>query len=125
MTPTDRKYTRTHEWIKMEGETATVGISDHAQEALGDITFADPATVGRQLKQGEECSVIESVKAASEIYTPVDGEVAEINAEIADAPELVNQDPYGRGWILKLTNINQEQLADLLDAAAYDTMTGK
>jgi len=125
MTPNDRKYTGTHEWIKVEGDTAIVGISDHAQEALGDITFADPAAVGKKLKQGGECSVIESVKAASEIYAPVDGEVAEINAAIAAAPELVNQDPYGRGWILKLTHINQAQLADLLDAAAYDALTGK
>ncbi|MDD2600748.1 MAG: glycine cleavage system protein GcvH [Kiritimatiellae bacterium] len=125
MTPNDRKYTKTHEWIMVDGDTATVGISDHAQEALGDITFVDPAAVGKELKQGEECAVIESVKAASEIYAPIDGKVAEINPEIDSTPELVNHDPYAQGWILKLSNINQSQLDALLDAAAYDALTGK
>lgn len=125
MTPNDRKYTKTHEWIMVEGNTATVGISDHAQEALGDITFVDPAAVGKDLKQGEECAVIESVKAASEIYAPIDGKVAEVNADVDSSPELVNQEPYRRGWILKLTNINQSQMDALLDATAYDALTGK
>ncbi len=125
MTPNDRKYTKTHEWIKVEGDIATVGISDHAQKELGDITFVDPAAVGKQLKQGEECSVIESFKTASEIYAPIDGEVAEVNAEIAAAPELVNEDPYGKGWILKLKHINQAQIAALLDGDAYDVIAGE
>ena len=125
MTPNDRKYTKTHEWIRVEGDTATVGISNHAQEALGDITFVDPAATGKVLKQGDECAVIESVKAASEIYAPIDGKVSEINPEIDSTPELVNQDPYRQGWILKLTNINQSQIDALLDAAAYDAITGK
>ncbi len=120
MTPTDRKYAATHEWIKLDGDTATIGISNMAQESLGDITFVDPIAVGSQLKQNDECSVIESVKAASDIFAPVDGEVTEINSELENAPELVNQDPYGNGWILKLKNINIEQLDALMDAAAYD-----
>ena len=125
MIPNDRKYTKTHEWIKVEGDTATVGISDNAQESLGDITFVDPVAVGNQLKQGEECSAIESVKAASDIYAPVDGEVAEINIELEDAPELVNQDPYNKGWILKLKSINTEQMEALMDANGYESTIGK
>ena len=125
MTPNDRKYTKTHEWIKVDGDTATVGISDNAQESLGDITFVDPVAVGNQLKQGEECSAIESVKAASDIYAPVDGEVVEINTDLEEAPELVNQEPYDKGWILKLKNINTEQLEALMDAAEYESVIGK
>ena len=125
MTPNDRKYTKTHEWIKVEGDTATVGISDNAQESLGDITFVDPVAVGKQLKQGEECSAIESIKAASDIYAPVDGEVIEINTELEEAPELVNQEPYDKGWILKLKNINTEQLEALMDTTGYESTIGK
>jgi len=124
MTPDNRKYTKSHEWIMLEGDIATVGISDHAQKSLGDITFVDPAPVGKELKQSDECSVIESVKAASEIYAPVDGVIVEINAELEGAPELVNEDPYNKGWILKLKNIDQKQLNALMDASAYDAITG-
>ena len=124
MTPDDRKYTKTHEWIKIEGDVAVVGITDHAQQALGDMTFIDPGSCGKVVKQGDECAVIESVKAASEIYAPVDGVIAETNNALESAPELVNTDPYGAGWILKLKEVALSQLDGLLDAAAYDAVTG-
>ena len=122
MTPTDRKYAKTHEWVKMEGNTAVVGISDHAQKALGDITFVERPPNGKNLAQGKECGVIESVKAASDIYSPVSGAVAETNAALDANPGLINEDPYGKGWILKLKNVNGADLSGLLDAAAYEKM---
>ena len=120
MTPDDRKYGKTHEWVKVEGDLAVVGISDHAQEALGDITFVEQPAVGDAVKQGGECGVIESVKAASDIYAPIGGEIAEINSGLEDAPEQFNQDPYGAGWILKLKDFDAAQLEGLLSAAAYE-----
>lgn len=120
MTPDDRKYGKTHEWVKVEGDLAVVGISDHAQEALGDITFVEQPAVGDAVKQGGECGVIESVKAASDIYAPIGGEIAEINSGLEDAPEQINQDPYGAGWILKLKDFDAAQLEGLLSAAAYE-----
>lgn len=124
MTPDDRKYTKSHEWIMIDGEVAVVGITDHAQNALGDMTFIDPGAVGKALKQGQECAVIESVKAASEVYAPVDGVIAAVNDGLADAPELVNSDPYGEGWIIKMKEFDSSQLDALMDAAAYDAITG-
>lgn len=124
MTPDDRKYTKSHEWIKVEGDLAVVGITDHAQNSLGDMTFIDPGALDKSLTQGEECAVIESVKAASEVYSPVDGVIAEANPELESAPELLNDDPYGNGWILKLKDISTDQLDALMDAAAYDAITG-
>ena len=123
MTPTDRKYTKTHEWVRMEGDTIVVGITDFAQQALGDITFVDRPAVGKRLEQGRECGVIESVKAASDIYAPVSGEVAATNAELEGNPGLINQDPYNKGWILKLKGVLANQLDGLLNAAAYDKST--
>lgn len=120
MTPDDRKYVKSHEWIKIEGDLAVVGITDHAQEALGDITFIDPPSVGDEKAQGAECAVIESVKAASDIYAPVSGVVAAVNEELEDAPERVNADPYGAGWILKLKNFDVSQLDGLMSAADYE-----
>jgi glycine cleavage system H protein len=120
MTPDDRKYAKTHEWVKIEGDTATVGITDHAQEALGDITFVELPAVGDALTQGGECGVIESVKAASDIYAPVGGEVAEVNTELENAPELINQDPYGNGWVLKLKNVDATQPDGLMAASDYE-----
>ena len=120
MTPADRKYAKTHEWVKMEGNLAVVGITDHAQKALGDITFVERPPKGKKLEQGKECGVIESVKAASDIYAPVSGEVAETNTALESSPGLINEDPYGKGWILKLKNVNAAQLGNLLDAAAYE-----
>ena len=122
MTPTDRKYAKTHEWVQVEGNVAVVGITDHAQKVLSDITFFDRPLAGKKVEQGQECGVIESVKAASDLYAPVSGEVAETNSMLEANPGLINEDPYGKGWILKLKNVNAAQLSSLLDAAAYDKM---
>jgi glycine cleavage system H protein len=119
-TPTNLKYSKTHEWVKIEGTDATVGITHHAQEALGDITFVDFPKVGTNVKKEGAAGVIESVKAASDIYSPLAGKVAEINEALETAPESINSDPYGTGWIYKLTNITAADTAGLMDAAAYD-----
>jgi glycine cleavage system H protein len=120
-TPADLKYLASHEWVRQENDgTVTVGISDHAQEALGDIVFVEAPEVGRALLVGEACAVVESVKAASDIYAPVSGEVAAINDELKSSPELINQDPYGKGWIWKIKIGNPAELSKLLDAAAYE-----
>jgi len=117
--PADLKYTKSHEWVKLEADgSVTVGITDHAQEALGDIVFLDLPEAGRQLNAGEECAVVESVKAASDIYAPVAGEVVARNDAALDAPESVNQDAYA-AWLFKLKPADAAQLAGLLDAAAY------
>ena len=117
--PANLKYAKSHEWAKLEADgTVTVGISDHAQEALGDIVFLELPDVGRQLKVGEECAVVESVKAASDIYAPVSGEVVAINQAAIDAPESINQDAYA-AWLFKLKPGNPADLGALLDAAAY------
>lgn len=120
MTPNDRKYTKTHEWIKTENDTATIGITDHAQDSLGDITFIELPKIGAKLKKNSECGVIESVKAASDLYSPASGTVIEVNETLETAPEDVNNDPYQNGWIFKMNNINQNEIADLMDAASYE-----
>jgi glycine cleavage system H protein len=120
MTPNDRKYAKSHEWIKIEGNVGLIGITDHAQKALGDITFVEMPAIGKKISAGGTCGVVESVKAASDIYTPVSGEVVAVNKDVDSAPELINQDPYGKGWILKLRIYDAEQLKSLLDAAGYD-----
>ena len=118
--PADLKYTQSHEWIKQEADgTLTVGITDHAQEALGDIVFLELPDAGRTVKAGEECAVVESVKAASDIYAPVAGEVVARNDAAVDAPESVNQDAYA-AWLFKLKPANAADLAGLLNAAAYE-----
>jgi glycine cleavage system H protein len=119
--PTDRKYTKTHEWVAIDGESATVGISDHAQEALGDITFIEPPKVGTGVKANAPCGVIESVKAASDLYAPVSGLVMSVNDALESSPETVNSDPYGEGWLFKLAKVNAADIEGLMDAAAYDT----
>jgi len=117
--PADLKYTKSHEWTRLEADgTVTVGITDHAQEALGDIVFLDLPEVGRQVNAGEECAVVESVKAASDIYAPIAGEVIARNDAALDAPESVNQDAYA-AWLFKLKPTDAAQLNALLDAAAY------
>ena len=120
MSPEDRKYTKSHEWVKIDGSTALIGITDHAQHALGDITFLDLPAVGKVFRQGQECGVIESVKAASDIFAPIGGKVSEVNAALAAGPELVNQDPYGKGWMIKLVDVDASQLGSLLGAKDYD-----
>ena len=119
-TPIDRRYAKTHEWVKIDGTTAVMGITDHAQHALGDITFVERPAAGKKVQQGKGCGVIESVKAASDIFAPVSGEVAETNAVLETNPGLVNEDPYGKGWLVKFRNVNPAELAVLMDAAAYD-----
>ena len=112
-------FTKDHEWVRLDGDSATVGISDHAQHALGDIVFADVPEAGRQVKKGDEAAVVESVKAASDVYAPVSGEVTEGNAALADDPSLVNRDPEGDGWFFKLKIADQGELDGLMDEAAY------
>lgn len=112
-------FTREHEWIRVEGDTATVGISDHAQEQLGDIVFAEVPQSGRRLSKGQEAAVVESVKAASDVYSPVSGEVVEGNSKVADDPSIVNSDPEGEGWFFKLKLDNPGEVEGLMDEAAY------
>ena len=112
-------FTREHEWIRVEGDTATVGISDHAQEALGDIVFAEVPEAGKRLAKGQDAAVVESVKAASDVYAPVSGEVIEGNAALADDPALINKDAEGEGWFFKLKLDDASELDGLMDEAAY------
>jgi glycine cleavage system H protein len=112
-------FTREHEWIRVEGDTAVVGISDHAQNALGDIVFAEVPEAGRTLAKGQEAAVVESVKAASDVYAPVSGEVVEGNQAIADEPGLINSDAEGEGWFFKLRLSDSGELDGLMDEAAY------
>ena len=112
-------FTKEHEWIRVEGDTATVGISNHAQEALGDIVFAEVPEGGRQLSKGQEAAVVESVKAASDVYAPVSGAVTESNPAVADDPALINRDPEGEGWFFKLKLADPGELDGLMDEAAY------
>ena len=121
-TPANLKYTKSHEWVRQEADgTVTVGITHHAQELLGDLVFVETPAVGRALKQGEECAVVESVKAAADVYAPLSGEVIAANPELADAPEKINQDAYA-AWLFKLKPAAAAELAGLLDAAAYQTI---
>jgi glycine cleavage system H protein len=112
-------FTNDHEWVRVEGDSATVGISDHAQEALGDIVFAEVPETGKQVSKGQEAAVVESVKAASDVYAPVSGEVTESNPAIADDPAIINRDPEGEGWFFKLKLSDPGELEGLMDEAAY------
>jgi glycine cleavage system H protein len=119
--PSDLKYTKDHEWLRDNGDgTVTVGITDHAQEALGDLVFVEVPETGNQLAAGDACAVVESVKAASDVYCPLDGEVTETNETLGDAPESINEDAYGEGWIFKLAIADTAALDGLMDAAAYE-----
>lgn len=121
-TPTDLKYTKSHEWVRTEADgSLTIGVTDHAQEALGDVVFLELPEAGRSLKAGEACAVIESVKAASDIYAPVAGEVVEFNQQAVDAPEAVNADAYAT-WLFKLKPAAGYDLSGLLDAAGYEAV---
>src|SRR5690242_12950671 len=114
------KYSKDHEWIRVEGDVGTVGISPYAQEQLGDVVFVEVPQAGRKIAKGESVAVVESVKAASDIYTPASGEVIESNAALAEAPGDVNADPMGKGWFFKLRLANKAELDSLMDQAAYD-----
>ena len=118
--PTELKYASSHEWVRAEGNGVyTVGIPEHAQELLGDMVFVDLPEVGRTVAAGEDCAVAESVKAASDIYAPISGEIVAVNAELESSPELVNSEPYGDGFLFQIKASDEGELANLLDAAAY------
>ena len=120
--PADLKYTEQHEWLKLDGETATVGITDFAQAALGDLVFVELPAKGRKVKAGESFVVVESVKAASEVYAPISGEVVEVNEKLSANPELINGAPYGGGWICKIRATDKGEIAKLLDASKYQAL---
>lgn len=120
-TPTELKYAKTHEWARNEGDgTVTVGITDHAQDQLGDLVFVELPEVGASVDAGADCAVVESVKAASDIYSPVSGKISAVNGELEEAPEMVNEEPYGKGWLFKVKMADASQLDALLDADGYN-----
>jgi glycine cleavage system H protein len=123
MVPADLRYTKDHEWVRVEGDQATIGITEYAAHELGDIVFVELPEVGRDLVQFATFGVVESVKAVSDLFTPVGGKVTEANGELAARPELVNSDPYGEGWMLRVRIADPAQLDHLLDARAYDALT--
>ncbi len=118
--PPDLRYHPEHDWARIEGETAIFGITWYAQNTLGDVVFFDPPTLGAQVKQGESYTEVESVKAVSDVYAPLSGEIVEINAALAEKPEAINEDPYGDGWLVKIKLSDEGELEGLLDAAAYE-----
>jgi glycine cleavage system H protein len=121
--PVELRYMKSHEWARLEGDgTITIGVSDHAQQALGDLVFVEAPEAGRRVTAGEACAVVESVKAASDVYSPVTGEVVAGNAELGSQPELINSDPYGTGWIMRVRPDDKAQFAAMLDAAAYEAL---
>lgn len=115
------KYTDQHEWVSVDGDVATIGISSYAAEQLGDVVFVELPEIGRSVAQSDEAAVVESVKAASEVYAPVSGEVVEVNGTLVDAPETVNEDPQGKGWFVKVKLSDAAELDKLMDEAAYKT----
>jgi glycine cleavage system H protein len=123
--PKDVRYTKDHEWIRVTGDTGVVGITDYAQGELGDIVFVELPAKGKAVKRGESMGTIEAVKAVSDLYAPVTGEVLEVNADLETASEIVNKDPYGKGWMIKLRISVKDELASLLDDAAYRALIGK
>jgi glycine cleavage system H protein len=121
--PNDLKYTKTHEWVRQLADGAVeIGITDHAQQALGDLVFVELPDLGRSLDVGEPYAVVESVKAASDVYSPIAGQVTAVNNPLASAPELINQDPYGEGWLIRLRAANPATAASLLSAADYERL---
>jgi glycine cleavage system H protein len=120
-TPKELKYAKSHEWVRVEADgTVTIGITDHAQNALGDLVFVEVPKVGRKLAANDACAVVESVKAASDVYAPIAGEVIAANGALADAPETLNTDPYGAGWMWKMKPADPGAIGSLLDAAGYE-----
>lgn len=120
--PAHLKYTKDHEWARLEGDVATVGITDFAQHSLGDVVYVDAGAPGKHVEQHKPFGVVESVKAASDLFSPIGGSVSEVNAALADKPELVNTDPYGEGWIIKVKVTDPSELNNLLSAADYDAL---
>lgn len=120
MVPANYRYTREHEWVSLDGQLATVGITDHAQKQLGDIVFVELPKVGDRVEAGKPCGTVESVKAVSDIYSPVSGEVTEVNAALADTPEWINQDPHSKAWMIKVALAAPAPLDQLLTAAQYE-----
>jgi glycine cleavage system H protein len=122
---TNKKYTKDEEWVSIDGDIATVGITNYAQEQLGDLVFVELPKVGQKLKKGGEAATVESVKAASDVYSPLTGEVTEVNATFVSDPALVNSDPLGAAWFFKVRVEHADELADLMDEATYKKSTGK
>ncbi len=123
--PKDIRYTRDHEWIRISGDTGVVGITDYAQGELGDIVFVELPARGKKIKRGESMGTIEAVKAVSDLYAPLTGEVVEVNPELEKNSELVNKEPYGKGWMIRIRIADKDELASLLDDAAYRALIGK
>ena len=124
--PSDLKYAKSHEWAKKQADgTVVIGITDHAQSALGDLVFVEVPKAGRKVTAGEACAVVESVKAASDVYAPISGEVVDANPALAGAPETLNHDPYGKGWMFKLKPSNAAELDKMLDAAGYEKVVAE
>src|ERR1700756_488212 len=122
--PSDLKYAKSHEWVRVSGDTATIGITDHAQHELTDVVFVELPAVNRQVKAGDACAVVESVKTASDIYSPVSGQVTEVNKAVTDNPALVNSEPYGNGWFYKVKLSNPGEVAGLLTPEQYKKQVG-
>lgn len=120
--PGELKYTKSHEWVSIDGDSVTIGITEHAQDLMGDMVFIELPEKGASLQAESDCAVVESVKAASDVYAPIDGEVTEVNEAVTDSPELVNKDPYGEGWMFKMTVADKSQLDGLMDAADYEEL---
>ena len=120
--PQDLFYAKTHEWVALEDGIAKVGITDFAQSQLSDLTFVELPEIGTEFSAGDEAAVIESVKAAADVYAPVAGEVIEVNAELEDRPELINNDPFGEGWLFKLKVVNEAEVDDMMDADSYEEL---
>lgn len=122
--PANLQYTKEHEWIRVEGKEAFIGITDYAQNELGEIVFVEVETIGETLSEGDVFGTVEAVKTVSDLYLPIDGKILEMNEELEDTPELVNKDPYGEGWIIKIEIADVSQLSELLSAADYDALIG-
>lgn len=120
--PTDLRYTKEHEWLRIEGNVATIGITDFAQRELGDIVYVEVETIGKELEAGAVFGTVEAVKTVSDLFLPVAGTITELNPALADKPELVNNDPYDEGWMVKMTISNLEDIEKLMDAAAYESV---
>lgn len=123
--PGDLKYSKEHEWVRLEGDVAVIGITEFAQDELGDIVYVEQPKVGDAVKQNEQFGVVESVKTVSDLYSPVSGEVVEINEDVTGSPENINKDPYGTGWIIKVKTSDTTELDSLLTAEAYKEMIGQ